>query len=134
MQSLCFLLLLVLGLAAQRAYAQAALWRPFRPGVVYQFVQARGVATGTHVHTLRVDSAYATAGSDSVYTFNRLLRPAGASTFPLFKSRNNLLRARLRWRCGTSDHYLEAKAEPALGGPATPVALLLRPRTPVGSA
>jgi len=101
---------------------------------VYSFLQARGTATPTHVHTLRVDSAYATASGDSVYTFNRLLRPVpGGSAYSLFRSRNNLLGARLRWRPGTRDYYLEANAEPALGGPAAPVALLLRPRAAVGS-
>ena len=38
-----------------------------------------------------------------------------------------------RWRPGTANYYLEANAEPALGGPAAPVALLLRPRAAVGS-
>ncbi|RZL04824.1 MAG: hypothetical protein EOO62_20425 [Hymenobacter sp.] len=86
------------------------------------------------MHTLRVDSAYATADGDSVYTFNRLLRAApGGAGYPLFRSRNNLLGARLRWRPGTSDYYLEANAEPALGSPAAPVALLLRPRVALGS-
>ena len=41
--------------------------------------------------------------------------------------------ARLRWRPGTNDYYLEANAEPALCGPATPVVLLLRPRAAMGS-
>ena len=120
--------------AAPRAEAQLTTWRPFRPGTVYSFLQARGTATPTHVHTLRVDSAYATAGGDSVYTFNRLLRPVpGGSAYALFRSRNNVLGARLRWRPGTRDYYLEANAEPALGGPAAPVALLLRPSAAVGS-
>jgi len=85
------------------------------------------------VHTLRVDSVYATAAGDSVYAFNRLLRPLGNTTYRYAKSRNNLLGARLRWHPGSSDYYLEANAEPALGSPATPVVLLLRPRAAVGS-
>lgn len=92
-----------------------------------------GTAAPTPVHTLRVDSAYATPAGNSVYSFNRLLRPAlGGAPYPLFRSRNNLLGARLRWRPGTSDYYLEANAESALGA-AGAVALLLRPRTAVGS-
>jgi hypothetical protein len=129
-----FLLVLALMLLSQLAAAQSTAWRPFRPGVVYSFLQARGTVTPTHVHTLRIDSAYTTVAGDSVYTFNRLLRAApGGSGYPLFRSRNNLLGARLRWRSGTSDYYLEANAEPALGSPSTAVALLLRPRVALGS-
>lgn len=125
-------LLLLLLLGGLRAQGQDPAWRPFRPGFVYSF-SASGPAP-TAVHTLRVDSAYATPAGDSVYAINRLLRPRpGSSPYPLLKSRNNLLGARLRWRPGTADYYLEANAEPALGGPAAPVALLLRPRAAVGS-
>lgn len=100
--------------------------------MVYGFAQAGG--TATTVHTLRVDSAYATTGGDSVYTFNRLLRPLQTgNTFNHLKSRNNLLGARLRWRPGTSEYYLEANAEPALSGSAGPTTLLLKPRAAVGS-
>lgn len=95
-----------------RAQAQATAWRPFRPGLVYGFAQATDPGT---LHTLRVDSAYATAGSDSVYAFNRLLRPLSGSVTLHGKSRNNLLGARLRWQPGTYEFYLEADAEPALG-------------------
>lgn len=83
------------------------------------------------MHTLRVDSAYATPASNSIYAFNRLLRLHAGIPYPLLKSRN-LVGACLRWRPSTSDYYREANAEPALGGPAAPVALL-RPRAAVGS-
>ncbi len=126
------LLLLLSQLGGFRAYGQAPTWRPFRPGFVYSFA-ASDPTPSTAVHTLRVDSAYVTPAGDSVYAFNRLLRPVPGSTYPLRKSRNNLLGARLRWHPGTADYYLEADAEPALGGPAAPVALLLRPRAAVGS-
>ncbi|RZK29146.1 MAG: hypothetical protein EOO63_09700, partial [Hymenobacter sp.] len=129
-----FLVMAALMLVSQLATAQSTAWRPFQPGRVYSFLQTRGSATPTHVHTLRVDSAYTTVAGDSVYTFNRLLRAVpGGSGYTLFRSRNNLLGARLRWRPGTSDYYLEANAEPTLGSPTTPVALLLRPRTALGS-
>ena len=128
----CGYLLLLLLLGGLRAHGQAPAWRPFRPGFIYGF-SASSPTPPTAVHTLRVDSAYATPAGDSVYAFNRLLRPLTSSAYPLTKSRNNLLGARLRWRPGTADYYLEANAEPALGGPAAPVALLLRPRAVVGS-
>ena len=128
-----FLVLGLLGFGMLPAHGQAPAWRPFRPGFVYGF-SASGPTPPTTVHTLRVDSAYATPAGDSVYAFNRLLRARpGGSPYPLLKSRNNLLGARLRWHPGTADYYLEADAEPALGGPAAPVALLLRPRAAVGS-
>ena len=127
------LLLLLLSLpVGLRAQGLAPVWRPFRPGFLYSFV-ASGPTPPTAVHTLRVDSAYATPAGDSVYAFNRLLRPVPGSAYPLRKSHNNLLGARLRWHPGTADYYLEADAERALGGPAAPVALLLRPRAAVGS-
>ncbi|RZL04541.1 MAG: hypothetical protein EOO62_21020 [Hymenobacter sp.] len=124
---------LLLGALSQSAQAQAqtTAWRPFRPGFVYGFTQP---ASPTTTHTLRVDSAYTTASGDSVYTFNRLLRPLlTGNTFSHFRSRNNLLGARLRWQSGTSNYYLEANAEPALSGSASPTTLLLKPRAVVGS-
>ncbi|MGI4742969.1 MAG: T9SS type A sorting domain-containing protein [Janthinobacterium lividum] len=122
---------LLLAALGQQAQAQTTAWRPFRPNFVYGFAQTG--ATAATVHTLRVDSAYATASGDSVYAFNRLLRSSSTAIYNYFKSRNNLLGARLRWQPGTSDYYLEANAEPAPNGPATPVALRLRPRAAVGS-
>ena len=120
---------LLLGALSQPALGQATAWRPFRPGMVYTFAQT---ASPTTLHTLRVDSAYATAGGDSVYTFNRLLRQIPGTNFLYRKSRNNLLGARLRWQPGTANFYLEANAEPAIGA-ATATTLLLRPRVAVGS-
>jgi hypothetical protein len=117
------------GALGQQAQAQTTAWRPFRPGFVYAFAQA---ASPNTLHTLRVDSAYATAGGDSVYTFNRLMRPLAGTTYQYSKSRNNLVGARLRWQPGTRDFYLEANAEPALGTTQT-TTLLLRPRAAVGS-
>lgn len=119
----------LMGVLGQQAHAQTTTWRPFRPGVVYGFAQAGSPGT---LHTLHADSAYATASGDSVYAFNRLLRPISGSSALYSKSRNNLLGARLRWQPGTRDFYLEANAEPALGtAPAT--TLLLRPSVAVGS-
>jgi hypothetical protein len=117
------------GALAQSAQAQTTAWRPFRPGFIYGFAQA---ASPTTLHTLRVDSAYATAGGDSVYTFNRLMRPLPGTTYQYSKSRNNLLGARLRWQPGTRGFYLETNAEPALGTTQA-TTLLLRPRAAVGS-
>ncbi len=127
------LLMFLLGLLGPRGHAQVPAWRPFRPGFIYSFSQYPNTATFTQVHTLRVDSAYSTVAGDSVYALNRLLRQPSSSTAHLLKSWNNLFGARLRWRPGTSNYYFEANAEPALGGPAQPVALLLRPRAAVGS-
>lgn len=127
-----FLLALLLGWAAsQPAHAQRTVWRPFRPGYTYSFTTAASLG---RVHTLRVDSAYRTPGGDSAYAFNRLLRRVpGNPNGALLKTPNNLLGARLRWLPGTADYYLEANAAPALGGPAAPVVLLLRPRVAAGS-
>jgi hypothetical protein len=123
---------LLAGALAQSAQAQTTAWRPFRPGVVYGFTQNPGTATIYSIRTLRVDSAYATAAGDSVYTFNRLLRAPVPSGNYAVKSRNNLFGARMRWQPSTSNYYLEANAESATGQ-ATPVVLLLRPRAAVGS-
>jgi hypothetical protein len=126
-----YLLALALGLAAsQPAHAQTTDWRPFRPDFIYSFMAA---ASLSRVHTLRVDSAYRTPGGDSAYAFNRLLRRVVGVSGALLKTPNNLLGARLRWLPGTADYYLEANAEPTLGGPVAPVALLLRPRVAAGS-
>jgi len=123
---------LLAGALGQQVQAQTTAWRPFRPGFVYGFIGAS--ATPAATHTLRVDSAYATTAGDSVYTFNRLLRPLlVGNSYNHLKSRNNLLGARLRWRPGTSEYYLEANAEPALGGATSPTMLLLKPRAAVGS-
>jgi hypothetical protein len=123
---------LLAGALTQPAQAQTTVWRPFRPKIVYQFWQSPSLTLYTPVFTLRVDSAYATAIGDSVYTFNRVLRPVSTSVTYSLKSRNNLFGARLRWRPGSSDYYLEANAE-AILGPAQPMSLLLRPRAAVGS-
>lgn len=127
-----YLLLVLIGLLGQRAWGQTTAWRPFRPGFVYNFAQV-GSAASTALHTLRVDSAYATTSGDSVYTFNRLLRLASGSNYQYRKSRNNLLGARLRWQPGSRDYYLEANAELLVGAPIA-TALLLRPRAAVGSS
>lgn len=124
------LVALLAGALGQQAQAQTTAWRPFRPGFVYAFAQA---ASPNTLHTLRVDSTYAAAGGDSVYTFNRLMRRPSPTNNGYLKSRNNLLGARLRWQSASKDYYLEANAEPTLGGPATPTALLLKPRAAVGS-
>ncbi|QKG57244.1 hypothetical protein GKZ68_11825 [Hymenobacter sp. BRD128] len=128
-----YFLTLFLLAASLLAEAQQTAWRPFRPGFSYSYSPPGSPGLIVPVHTLRVDSAYATAAGDSVYTFNRLLRPLGSPASRYAKSRNNLFGARLRWRPGGSEYYLEANAEPAPIGPATPVALLLRPRAAVGS-
>ncbi|RZK96697.1 MAG: hypothetical protein EOO62_28895 [Hymenobacter sp.] len=124
----------LLGALPQQAQAQAPAWRPFRPGLVYTFAQVGVAGTTVSAHTFRVDSTYATASGDSVYTFNRLLRQPNTSASLYRKSRNNLFGARLRWQPGTSNYYLETNAEPTLNGAATPTVLLLRPRAAVGSS
>ncbi len=125
------LLAALLLLAAPGARAQQA-WRPFRPGLVYTYAAAP-VSSGSEYHTLRVDSAYATTGGDSVYAFNRRLRaapPASGLTNAMARSRNNLFGATLRWRPGQAGYVLEALAQP---GVQAAVSLTLFPRAAVGS-
>ena len=124
----------LLGALGQQVQAQTTAWRPFRPGMIYTFAQVGVAGTTVPVHTFRVDSAYATASGDSVYTFNRLLRQPNTAVSLYRKSRNNLFGARLRWQPGTSNYYLETNAESALNGATTPTVLLLRPRAAVGSS
>ena len=123
-------LALLLTLPAVRAQQ---LWRPFQPGLIYTYCAS--AATTPPLHTLRVDSSYVTPAGDSVYAFNRLMRhPASGGTVPAvhyYRSRNNLFGARLRWRSGTAEFFLEANAEANSGGSATELRLL--PRVPVGS-
>lgn len=117
---------------ALSASAQQA-WRPFRPGLIYGYREAAGTgSTSSLVYTLRVDSAYATAGGDSVFTFNRLLRAAPSNAAPrgMVKSRDNLFGALMRWRPGQASYTLEAQAQPNVQ---TAVSLELFPRAAVGS-
>ncbi|RZL12360.1 MAG: T9SS type A sorting domain-containing protein [Hymenobacter sp.] len=125
---------LLLAALSQQAQGQTTAWRPFRPGRVYTFAQVGVSGNTVSAHTLRVDSAYATASGDSIYTFNRLLRQPNTSVSLYRKSHNNLFGARLRWQPGTSNYYLETNAEPALNGASVPTVLLLRPRAAVGSS
>ena len=117
----------------QKTIAQATAWRPFKPGLIYTY-NTVGV-TATDLHTLRVDSSYATAAGDSVYTFNRLMRRPSPTDASFYRSRNNLFGARLRWRPGTAEYFLEANAETVGTTPMTPAAFTLRllPRAAVGS-
>lgn len=114
-------------LLAGPALAQPTAYRPFRAGVVYVYAEAGG---GPGAHSLRVDSAYATPAGDSVYAFNRLVRPAADGAGQYYKSRNNAFGARLRWQPGTADYVLEVADE---GVQAAPRTLRLRPRAAVGS-
>lgn len=118
-------LLFSVGAEAQQA------WRPFRPGMIYSYKASSG-PTSNLIYTLRVDSAYATASGDSVYAFNRLLRPATTTTFPhgSVKSQNNLFGALLRWRPGQSSFILESQAQANVQAA---VSLELSPRAAVGS-
>jgi len=128
-----FVLSLLVGIAHPGLGQQA--WRPFRPGLIYSFTTARSSnLVGTYL--LRLDSAYAAAGGDSVWAFNRLLRPLGgdvAMFFPTLasrKSRNNLFGARLRWTPSADEFMLENVAE---GNFQAAFSLRLRPRAAVGS-
>ncbi|MGY3089732.1 hypothetical protein ACVWYF_002780 [Hymenobacter sp. UYAg731] len=115
------------------ANAQQA-WRPFRPGLIYGYREAAGTgSTSSLVYTLRVDSAYATAGGDSIYAFNRLLRaaPSNAALRGMVKSHDNLFGALMRWRPGQASYTLEAQAQPNVQ---TAVSLELFPRAAVGSS
>ncbi|WP_197273950.1 T9SS type A sorting domain-containing protein [Hymenobacter sp. DG25A] len=80
------------------------------------------------VYTLRLDSAFM-IGADSVYRFNRIMRPDRFSPELYHKSDNNLFGAQLRFVPGSQEVVLEALAD-ALQ---TPVQLLLRPAAAVGS-
>ena len=118
-------------LGAGDASAQMA-WRPFRSGLIYSY----GTAGRDEVYTLRLDSAYVTAGGDSAWAFNRVLREIGGKTpgeanARFFRrSRNNLFGQRLTWQPGSAEYALETVAE----GPAQAGATLrLRPRAPLGS-
>ncbi|MDO7874068.1 T9SS type A sorting domain-containing protein [Hymenobacter sp. ASUV-10] len=124
---------LLLTSMAHTTSAQTTAWRPFRPGLIYTYADPQ--ATALQLHSLRVDSSYATSGGDSVYTFNRLLRKPSSGSYGYYRSRNNLFGARLRWRPGTAEYYLEANAETVAGTAFTPTAISLRllPRAAVGS-
>jgi hypothetical protein len=113
------------------ADAQQA-WRPFRSGLIYAYKESASTGTPNNlIYTLRVDSAYATASGDSVYTFNRRLRST-ISTTPsgALKSRNNLFGAQMRWRPGQSSYTLEALGQANVQAA---VSLELFPRAAVGS-
>lgn len=127
----CLLAVLILLLMRIFQLTQQA-WRPFRLGLIYTY--RASVATTPPLHTLRVDSNYVTATGDSVYAFNRLMRHLVSGPIPSFayyRNRNNLFGARLRWRSGTAEFFMEANAEANSGGSATVLRLL--PRVPVGS-
>lgn len=114
------------------AHAQQA-WRPFRPGLIYSYA-ATPVTSSSEYYTLRIDSAYATAGGDSVYTFNRRLRnvtAAAGQSGVVARSRNNLFGALMRWRPSQASYTLEALAQT---GVQTPVSLTLFPRAAIGSS
>ena len=121
------LLGLALPAAAQRP------WQPFRPGLIYTY-HAVPATPDDEFYTLRVDSAYAGPGGDSVYVFNRLMRNRyaglGSGAFYFYKSRNNQFGRQLRWRPGTGSFTLEATAEATIQNAR---GLELRPRAAVGS-
>ncbi len=123
------LLVLLLIFNALSAGAQQ-FWRPFRPGVVCSYALRDGTDA---THTLRVDSAYQTAGGDSVYTFNRLMRQSvGVPADGVYaKSRNNLFGARLRWTPGQDFYVFEADAQPNVQ---TASSLRIYPRVAVGQS
>ena len=93
--TVAILFLLHFGASAQQA------WRPFRPGLIYTFVTAPVGNATPNAFLLRLDSAYRSATGDSVWAFNRLLRPGDGSVLAAYnslsvrKSRNNLFGARL---------------------------------------
>lgn len=121
-------LLLITGL---QAAAQSA-WRPFRPELIYSYLVAPATSN-SEFHTFRVDSAYATAGGDSVYSFNRRLRRSTSPVLPsgFLKSRNNLFGALLRWRPGQAGYTLEALGQADVQ---QSVSLTLFPQAAVGSS
>jgi hypothetical protein len=125
---------LLLGQLLSLQAAAQTDWRPFRPKLIYSY--ATGVTTNSSIFLLRLDSAYTTAGGDSVWAFNRLLRPAnnGVPANYAFasnrKSRNNLFGAKLIWRPGSSEFVLENVGE---GSSQSALSLTLRPRAAVGS-
>ncbi|GAB3831929.1 hypothetical protein GCM10028821_22670 [Hymenobacter jeollabukensis] len=86
-------------------------------------------STTNATHTLRLDSAYV-AGTDSVYTFNRVMRPTGVNTFQFRPSRNNILGGRLICRPAQREYALETVAEIGMAAQT----LILRPRAAVGSS
>jgi|GEM_PF-1320561 len=123
--------LLLTGTLAHTSNAQTTVWRPFRPGLIYAY-HAQPATTHDEVYTLRVDSAYAATGGDSVYAFNRLMRPlTTGSIYGVMKSRNNLFGATVRWQPGSTVFTLEARAEANVQ---RATSLELRPRAAVGSS
>ncbi|MCC3158854.1 T9SS type A sorting domain-containing protein [Hymenobacter sp. 15J16-1T3B] len=119
-------LLVLTGLTALSfSAAQGQDWRPFRPGLIYSYSWSTTNAT----HTLRLDSAYV-AGTDSVYAFNRVLRPTATSAYQFRSSRNNIMGARLICRPAQREYALETLAESGLAAQT----LVLRPRVAIGSS
>ncbi|WP_035564224.1 T9SS type A sorting domain-containing protein [Hymenobacter sp. IS2118] len=106
------------------------IWGPFRPGLIYSYALQNGTDA---THTLRVDSAYQTAGGDSVYTFNRLMRQSVGTPVAggYAKSRNNLFGARLRWTPGQGFYVFEADAQPNVQAASS---LRIYPRVAVGQS
>ncbi|MBT9394018.1 T9SS type A sorting domain-containing protein [Hymenobacter sp. NST-14] len=96
-------------------------WRPFRAnGDVHAFTLQRAAAMTDTVLTLRLDSA-GVRGADSVYFFNRVMRPAAGPGERWRKSRNNQFGAHLRYEAATRVYWLEWAAE--AGAPARSVPL-----------
>ena len=124
------LLVAVALLIGLRASAQ----QPWRPGLIYSFSTS---SSSSSSFLLQLDFAYTTAGGDSAWAFNRLLRPLdgtalqGTNAFASCrKSCNNLFGARLICQTVTTDFVLESLAK---GSCQMALSLRLRPRAAVGS-
>jgi hypothetical protein len=107
---------------------------PFDRGLIYSFATS---SSPNLSFLLQLDSIYTTAGGDSAWAFNRLLRPFDGTALQgtyspasCRKSRNNLFGARLICQTGTTDFVLECFAE---GSYQAALALRLRPCAAIGS-
>ena len=108
--------------------AAAQNWRPFRPnGDVHAFTISRNGAAMDSILTLRLDSA-GVWGPDSVYFFNRIMRPAeGERPAERWrKSRNNQFGARLRYEAAAKVYWLEWAAEADVPARSVPLPVFLK--------
>jgi hypothetical protein len=103
--------------------AHAQNWAPFRPGAVHSF----RTAVGDTLYTLRLDSAYV-SGPDSVYRFNRIMRPTRNERF--VTSPNSFFGAHVVAKAGAREFELVSVVD--AGRPAA--SLLLKPYAATGTS
>ncbi|OWP63672.1 hypothetical protein CDA63_07725 [Hymenobacter amundsenii] len=124
--------LLPLALLLTGAFSAAGQnWRPFRPnGDVHAFTLSRNAVATDTVLTFRLDSA-GVRGTDSVYFFNRIMRPAAklGTEERWRKSPNNQFGARLRYEAAAKVYWLEWAAEAGAPARSVPLPVFLKAGT-----